>query len=93
MVWMANFGFFRMVILELKVTIMNFIRKKLKNMSIGEDVIQFEIRYNHIHHGAKTNNGGKVWILKMVVALVIFITTIFMTFQVNYVYMSMLGTH
>ncbi len=30
-----------------------------ENMSIGEDVTQFEIRYNHIHHGTKTNNGGE----------------------------------
>ena len=30
-----------------------------ENMSIGEDVKNFEIRYNHIHHGTNTNNGGE----------------------------------
>lgn len=30
-----------------------------ENMSIGENVTQFEIRYNHIHHGTKRNSGGE----------------------------------
>lgn len=30
-----------------------------ENMSIGESTTQFEIRYNHIHHGTHRNSGGE----------------------------------
>lgn len=33
--------------------------KEQENLSIGENVTDFEIRYNHVHHSATTGKGGE----------------------------------